>query len=162
MQTSQNCLANPQISFYPFTSSPAEKCCAAVVDWGECGLCFKSPKPLHKGQYICIQSVRFERHTVGLRSSTIAQVQGCDEKHDQHPDSYVIRASYLLQQSRLYSQESPIVFCQCGALTSLYFNESFHPNVQNFRLFQLLQVQFSCFYGGPPSLDLGFCKSLSS
>jgi len=95
MFTDQDSQTNPQISYFPFTSSNSKKRSATVLSWSDSGLCFKASMPLYRGQYICVHVTQMNDDADDLPFSSVAQVQECDENQDLHHDIFIIEASYL-------------------------------------------------------------------
>jgi hypothetical protein len=83
------------ISYCHFSSAPAGNHDGKVLNWSDCGLCFKSPRPLNPGQCIYIRTTEAGEPVAGLRSVSLAQVRWCDENQDPCKVEYIIGASYL-------------------------------------------------------------------
>lgn len=95
MRFHQRAGVKADISYCHFSSTPAGDCSGTVLNWSDCGLCFKAPQPLHPGQCIYIRTTQPGETGAGLRSVSLAQVRWCDENQDPSKIEYIIGASYL-------------------------------------------------------------------
>jgi hypothetical protein len=95
MRLNQRAGIEADISYCHFTSTPASSCRATVLNWSECGLCFKAPQPLNPGQCIYIRTTGAGEKGTGLRSVSLAQVRWCDQNPDPSKVEYFVGASYL-------------------------------------------------------------------
>ncbi|MEJ2640446.1 MAG: hypothetical protein P8010_12800 [Desulfosarcinaceae bacterium] len=95
MRLNQRAGVTADISVSHFSSAPTSKCRATVLNWSDCGLCFKAPRPLNPGQCIYIRTTQAGEKGVGLRSASLAEVRWCDQNPDPCKVEYIIGASYL-------------------------------------------------------------------
>jgi hypothetical protein len=95
MRLNQRAGVKADISYWPFTSTPASNCNATVLNCSEFGLCFKASRPLTPGQCIYIRTTQIGEKSVDLRCASLAQVRWCDQNPDPLKVEYLVGASYL-------------------------------------------------------------------
>jgi hypothetical protein len=95
MRFNQRTGVKAAISYCHFSSTTEANCNGTVLNWSDCGLCFKAQRPLYPGQCIYIRTTIPGETGTGLRSVTLAQVRWCDESQAPSKIEYIIGASYL-------------------------------------------------------------------